>query len=60
MRIVYLAIAAIAAGATTFSGQRSDGDQMSLLAALLSDRDATSDKLQVGDPGGPPSLVSSR
>lgn len=63
MRILYLAIAAIAVGAVTLSGERSDGDhhQMPLLAALMGDRtEATPDKLLVGDPSEPQSLVSSR
>jgi hypothetical protein len=60
MRVLYLAIAAIAVGAAALSGERSNGHHMSLLDTLLGEPDAMPDKLQVGDPGEPPSLVSSR
>ena len=63
MRIVYLAIAAIAVGVATFSGEGSNGSdqQQSVLAALMRDRaKAMPDRLQVGDPIEPPSFVSSR
>jgi hypothetical protein len=63
MRILYLAIAAIAVAVVTFSGARPNGyhQQMSLLAVLAGERArAMPDKLAVGDQTEPPSFVSSR
>ena len=63
MRIVYLALAALAIGAMAFSGERPspDGQQASMLSTLIGSRSqATADRLQVGDPVDPALLPSWR